>query len=88
MNFQIPHVTNQYQCAGSMEDAIFNKKAIPDVYNMKDAKQEKIEAGRVPLYSAQFHSQLVLQSAIEDLDNATSTVKGWKASWGLGRFWI
>lgn len=79
-----------------MEDAVFNKKSATYIYKIRDDKDEQIKAGKPYLFQTQpwfpiansnhctaSTSINLPQAAIEDIDNASSTVKGWKSRWGL-----
>lgn len=70
-----------------MEDATFKKKSIAAIYKLRDAKQDEIEASfGGPSFFAKMLSRLrsklstpSFQAAIEDIDNASGTVKSWKS---------
>ena len=62
-----------------MEDASFQKKKIADIYAMKTAKKTEVEVGPIFAFNPFFSKpRYTLQAAIEDIENASSTVKGWR----------
>jgi hypothetical protein len=73
-----------------LEDANFQGKTIPEIENMKKAKQKQIEVPghfiKQKIFTKSPSNYLnglffyfTLQACIEDIENAQSTVKSWKS---------
>ena len=75
-----------------MEDSAFKKLSIKSIYKIRDQNDEKIKVGPHPHSCAKEQGNIVpkshsLQAAIEDIENASGTVKSWKSREDLNPSW-
>lgn len=68
-----------------MEDANFQNKTVDQIYDLKKKYTTELEAGVYAWFTSDRHF-ISCQAAIEDLDNASGTVKSWKSSSALSYF--